>query len=584
MTDKKNYLQKKWRPETTFKKRGKTRSLMIRRIFKKNDNMKKVLILGCVFLLTSLFSVAQPNLEWTKSFNGQQSMGDDGRQIIQLPDGNIVAAGNMVNFATETALYYDTYVVKLSPNGVVLAEETINLDDYLSDEIVKMTADEFGNMYMAVKSLDYGSNISTVEIYKYNSALEQIWHTSYAKTDTTCIVADMVLDNENNIVVAASVGTILFSDIYLLKFDNDGDLIHSGIFTSADIIFRTAVCLATDNINNYYIGGHQTISDINYSYTDMLLVKFNSTGNLIWNRVYDGPINMYDFATVVKTDNDNNIYFAGVSEDDHGGGPEGDFALLKYNTDGDTIWTRRYDGGFGGDWPVAMVIDNAGNCYVTGWTISENGSKSTTVLKYSPSGNIEWTYTYDGVGYYFNDPYDIGLFPNGNILIIGATQPDMFPTDWNIICLNSEGNELWRETFTGNGTSNQWNLPLQLLIVSNSEFYVIGFADIDMNDSDMLIAKYSEGNTSVDEIKFFSEIRLYPNPATTFINIVIEGTASNPSEFIIKIYDVHGRIIDNQKFYSNEFQLNVSKLTKGIYLYEIISVNSIRKTGRFIVE
>lgn len=547
--------------------------------------MKKVFILGFVYLTTSLSLMAQPNLEWTKNFIGQENMFDEGKQLIQLPDGSIIAAGNMVNYATEYALYFDTYLVKLSPEGVVLAEETINIGNYYSDEIIKMLSDDVGNIYLAVRSESVNENyFSTVELYKYNSELEQIWHTSYAKTDTTCIVADMVLDNENNIVVAAYVGTILFSDIYLLKYNNDGNLMHSGIYTSNDIIFRTAVCLATDNNNNYYIGGHQTISNTNNSFTDMLLVKFNLTCDLIWNRVYDGPINMYDFATALRIDNDNNIYFAGVSEDEHGGGPEGDFALLKYNTDGDTIWTRRYDGGFGGDWPVAMVIDNAGNCYITGWTISESNSKSTTVLKYSLSGNLEWTYTYDGVGYYFNDPTDIGLFPNGNILIIGQMQPDMFPSNWNLICLNSAGQELWQETFTGNGTTNGWDLPLQLLITSDSEFYVIGFADIDMNDSDMLIAKYSVGITSVDEINFFSEIRLYPNPASKFINIVIEGTASNPSEFIIKIYDVHGRIIDNQKFYSNEFQLNVSKQTKGIYLYEIISVNSMRKTGRFIVE
>jgi|GEM_PF-3393651 len=545
---------------------------------------KKNFITVFVFLTTSLSLVSQPNLEWTKNFNGQQSMGDEGHQIIQLPDGNIVAGGILVNFATVSALYYDTYVAKLNPDGVVLAEETISKGDFYSDQIIKMISDEVGNIYLAVNSEDYSNNMSTIELYKYNSALGQLWHTSYAKTDTTCIVADMILDNENNIIVAATVGTTLFSDIYLLKYDINGDLINTGLYTSAETIFRTAISLAVDNNNIYYIGGHQSISDLNSSYTDLLLVKFNSNGVQIWNRVYDGPINMYDFGSDLKIANDNNIYFAGVSEDDHGGGPEGDFVLLKFNTQGDNLWTRRYDGGYGGDWSVAMVLDNADNCYITGWTISENNNKSTTVLQYSPSGNLEWTYTYDGVGYYFNDPIDIGLFPNGNILIIGEMQPDFLPTNWNLICLNSAGQEQWRKTFAGNGTTNELNLPLQLLITSDSVFCVIGSADIDVNDSDMLVAKYSLSTTFVDEINVINQIRLYPNPANTFINIELGETAYNLSEFKIKIYDVLGIIIYNENFYSNEFQLNVSNFTKGLYLFEITNVIGMGKTGRFIVE
>jgi len=539
---------------------------------KKKLIMKKVQLIITIVLIffISNYVNAQPTQEWFKNFNGQSNYGDQGKQIIQLSDGNIVVAGNMINFSTETAVYFDVQIFKMNSAGDTIWTKTINIGDFYRDEIVKMLTDDTGNIYLAINS--GFQDVSTMEFFKFNLEGEQLWHSTFQKQDTTCIVADMVLDSENNPVIAGFCGIITNADIYLLKYDNTGNLIHTGIYTGTQNRFKTAVSLAIDAQNNTYIGGHETEYEESNSYTNMLLLKFNQSCDTVWTRKYQGPSQSYDFGVNVKVDNDENIYFGGFSESDWGFGPDGDMFLMKYNSVGDTLWTRRYDGGYGGDWLVDMVLDNENACYITGWSIYETDVKVTKVIKYAATGNIDWTYSFNGNGNYFNDPNDIELFPNGDILVAANFEHQPFNIDWNLICLNNSGQEKWQKTFAGNGTTNLLDAPLKILTTSNTEFYVTGHADMNSDDWDLIIAKYSI-NTSIAETKN-NQISVFPNPANEIIYI-----SDIKENSIIQIIGISGKLILELKNPKN--QININTLSTGIYFLKIQNSNEI-VTKKFI--
>ena len=64
------------------------------------------------------------------------------------------------------------------------------------------------------------------------------------------------------------------------------------------------------------------------------------------------------------------------------GGAGLDYLTVKYNNDGDEIWTKIYDGpGNGQDGGSAVGVDGNGNVYVTGF--SYNGKDDTfTTIRY----------------------------------------------------------------------------------------------------------------------------------------------------------------------------------------------------------
>ena len=83
-------------------------------------------------------------------------------------------------------------------------------------------------------------------------------------------------------------------------------------------------------------------------------------------RTYNGPGNDWDCAYAIAVDGSNNVYVTGVSQVS---GTDYDYATIKYYSNGDTAWVRRYNGpGNSDDSPSAIGTDDSGNVYVTGWS------------------------------------------------------------------------------------------------------------------------------------------------------------------------------------------------------------------------
>ena len=61
-------------------------------------------------------------------------------------------------------------------------------------------------------------------------------------------------------------------------------------------------------------------------------------------------------------------------------------------------------------------------------------------------------------------------------------------------------------------------------------------------------------------------INLFPNPADNQLNVWIEGVDKRPQ---IKIYDIMGKLVVQQLSVNILTQMNISKLSAGIYLVKV---------------
>ena len=137
---------------------------------------------------------------------------------------------------------------------------------------------------------------------------------------------------------------------------------------------------------------------------DMAVAVYDSAGNELWVRRYNNSAqNWIDEGVDVAFDAAGNVYITGES---WGGlrpqGGEWDYVTQKYSPTGDLLWTRRYNGqGNWSDSPTGLVVDAAGNAYISGFVFKEPDqfdryATHFHVLKYDPAGNIAWEHQLDG--------------------------------------------------------------------------------------------------------------------------------------------------------------------------------------------
>jgi len=147
--------------------------------------------------------------------------------------------------------------------------------------------------------------------------------------------------------------------------------------------------VAVDASGNVHVAGS---SDGNNFMSDYLVIKYNSSGDTLWSRRYNGSANGIDVAVAIKVDASGNVYVTGHSQSS---GTGYDIVTIKYNASGLQQWAKVFDGGNSGankdDMGYNLEVDIAGNVYVVGSSYPVGGNYADgVVIKYNPMGTLLW--------------------------------------------------------------------------------------------------------------------------------------------------------------------------------------------------
>jgi len=343
-------------------------------------------------LLLAFNLIAQPTRSWGTYYGGNQT--DVTLSIATDASINVSVCGHSGSFMdiasigsqqTNNAGLVDAFVAKFDSAGV--RQWGTYFGGPSNDQANFVCFDGIGNIYIAGNTSSsvsistagchqqtYGGNQDAF-LAKYNSAGVLQWATYYGGS---------------GLEIGWSVAVDASGNVYL-----------TGRTSSVDSI-STA-------------GSHQV--SFGGGISDGFITKFNSAGVRQWGTYYGGILD--DYGRNVDLDMSGNVYITGYSSSTSaistigshqvniGGGLSGDAYLVKFNGSGVRLWATYY-GGSGNDDGRSIALDQYGNIYLAGTTVSTNnistlgchqfiigGSGDAFLVKFDNSGVRQWG-TYNG--------------------------------------------------------------------------------------------------------------------------------------------------------------------------------------------
>ena len=174
---------------------------------------------------------------------------------------------------------------------------------------------------------------------------------------------------------------------------------------------------------------------------------------LDWFRTYNGPPgDQNDQASLVVVDDSGNAYFSGFSLGFSGPLITADVILLKYDPAGNLLWERRWDGG-AQDQADAMILAPNGDVLIAARkdTFTSAFGEDIQLLRYAPDGTLVWQTTYDGPGGFNDRAYGLANGPQGSIYLAGRTGENAGGnyTRGLVARFDAQGTLVWDEHYIG---------------------------------------------------------------------------------------------------------------------------------------
>lgn len=322
-------------------------------------------------------------------------------------------------------------------------------------------------------------------------------------------------------------------DIYILKYDSLGNLLWAKSFGNEGN--ELSYSCSTDAIGNLIVTGIFSSDSItvnsatitNNGITDILVLKYDSNGNMLWFKGEGSSGNDQGFAA--STDPTGNIYITGWYDspsisfgtntlNNLGGG---DLFIVKYNEAGNIIWSKS-EGGTGNEVVSCSNYDNFGNLYIMGYfssntitfglnTLTNSGGNKIFIVKYNPYGNVIWAKDYGNVGYLpshdlltsdaSGNVYVAGYFNSSSITFGTFSITNSGNDDIFIVKHDSLGNVIWAIGEGSTGYENATNITTDDLdnVYLGGSFssptitlgeYTLTNSDFSGNSTDIFVTKY----------------------------------------------------------------------------------------------
>jgi len=427
-----------------------------------------------------------------------------------------------------------------------------------------------GGFIVTGETFSYGIGNGDVYLIKTDSQGNELWYNTFGgSAEEWGRTIKQTLDGGYIIIgVTESFGAGSW-DVYLIKTDSQGDEQWQRTFGGSDCDEGYDVLQTSD-------GGYILVGETG-SYGagayDVYLIRTDGQGNQQWFRTFGGSDEDEGYS-IQHTFEDGFIITGWTLS--YGAGDR-DIYLIKTDSQGNQQWYNTFGGnGIDEGHCIQQTLD--GGFIITAATSSYGaGNMDVYLLKIDSQGNQQWSNTFGGVecdgGFDVQHITDDGFIIMGLTWSFGAGDCDVY-----LIRTDSQGDELWNETFGGSdfdgGYSVQQTSDGGFIIVGGSESYSTCACDVYLI---RLGVESGLGDFIGQNIP--SNITLYPpfpNPFNSSTTIAFDLPSAAGVEIVI--FDTNGKAVTRLETRdlrpgTNQTVWDASAQASGIYFVRLEAGN-----------
>ncbi len=226
----------------------------------------------------------------------------------------------------------------------------------------------------------------------------QGWENAYGKSSVD--IGRAVLATEDGGLIACgnssiTIDTTSIEALYVVKTDVDGDTLWTNTYGTEELHEYGYSIIETDEGGFVIAGNNNDDNPTGGVEEDVYLLKIDNQGNLIWEKTYGGDGKDFGY-TVIQT-SDGGLAIVGETES-YGSGSR-DIYLIKTDENGDTLWTKTYGGpDRDNGYSIVETIDDG--FAIAGYIASQgNTVKEAYLIKTDADGNEEWATSFGESAY-----------------------------------------------------------------------------------------------------------------------------------------------------------------------------------------
>jgi len=521
-----------------------------------------------------IYNNSQVTQQWTARYSAAGNWVDLTTGLVVDNSGNVIVTGyGMMNINNSN----DYITVKYNSSGAQQWVQTYNGQDNQEDVSWSIAVDILGNIYVTGWTGEPPSGNQDITTIKYSPAGTQLWLKKYGAGNTNDAGLSIAVDGSGNVYVGGLTGSAAGSNCLLIKYDLAGVLQWASKYHTGINYNDAAHNIVIDQPGNIYLTG---ISSYYFPDRDIFTIKYNSSGDSLWVRRYSGPGTRLDESTDIDIDNSGNSYVTGFTQISDS---NFNFVTIKYSSTGSEMWVRTYSapGINSYDMANSLDADNLGNVYVTGYSETiENLDYDFATIKYNTSGDLLWVRTYNGPNSGVDQANAIAVDAQGNAFVTGFSDGDYLTLRYS-----SSGTQEWVQRY--DGPSSGSDVPTSIYADMLGNVYVTG-SSYDLNSQeDFLTIKYSQSigikpvSSEIPDKFFLSQN--FPNPFNPVTKIKFALPPSPKGdlnagglEVRVIIYDILGNEVAtlvNEQLNPGTYEVEweASNFASGIYYYKLIS-------------